>query len=137
MNNDKTPPARAHLRLGAPERSIAWRLISPGQPESAGEWSAGDDDPTLRELAARYPAWVLVPASDCAFHSVTLPAGLRQRPQQVLPFLLEEQLATDVEEVHFALLQRQKNLCHVAALQRQKCASGLPAATSWGSRSSP
>ena len=121
MNNDKTPPrAVLILRLGAPERPIAWRLMSPGQPESAGEWSAGDDDPTLRELAARYPAWVLVPASDCAFHSVTLPAGLRQRPQQVLPFLLEEQLATDVEEVHFALLHRQKNLCHVAALQRQK-----------------
>ncbi|WP_407575730.1 type II secretion system protein GspL [Raoultella terrigena] len=121
MNNDKTPPrAVLILRLGAPERPISWRLMSPGQPESAGEWSAGDDDPTLRELAARYPAWVLVPASDCAFHSVTLPAGLRQRPQQVLPFLLEEQLATDVEEVHFALLHRQKNLCHVAALQRQK-----------------
>lgn len=121
MNNDKTPPRAALiLRLGAPDRPIAWRLLSPGQPESAGTWSPGDDDPTLRELAARYPAWVLVPASDCAFHRVTLPASLRQRPQQILPFLLEEQLATDVEEVHFALLHRQKNICHVAALQRQK-----------------
>lgn len=121
MNNDKTPPRAALiLRLGAPDRPIAWRLFSPGQPERAGAWSPGDDDPTLRELAARYPAWVLVPASDCAFHRVTLPAGLRQRPQQILPFLLEEQLATDVEEVHFALLHRQKNICHVAALQRQK-----------------
>lgn len=121
MNNDKTPPRAALiLRLGAPDRPIAWRLFSPGQPERAGAWSPGDDDPTLRELAAHYPAWVLVPASDCAFHRVTLPAGLRQRPQQILPFLLEEQLATDVEEVHFALLHRQKNICHVAALQRQK-----------------
>lgn len=121
MNNDKTPPRAALiLRLGAPDRPIAWRLFSHGQPERAGAWSPGDDDPTLRELAAHYPAWVLVPASDCAFHSVTLPAGLRQRPQQILPFLLEEQLATDVEEVHFALLHRQKNICHVAALQRQK-----------------
>jgi general secretion pathway protein L len=63
---------------------------------------------------------VLIPASDCAFHSLTLPAGLRKPPLQVAPFLLEEQLADDVEATHFALLHRQQAQCEIVAVQRQK-----------------
>ena len=99
MNHDKTAQREMLIvRLAAPERPIAWRLTCPGDPqrEACGEWSATGADSTLPDLAQRYPAWVLVPASDCAFHHVTLPAGLRKAPQQVVPFLLEEQLATDV-----------------------------------------
>ena len=109
MNHDKTAQREMLIvRLAAPERPIAWRLTCPGDPqrEACGEWSATGADSTLPDLAQRYPAWVLVPASDCAFHHVTLPAGLRKAPQQVVPFLLEEQLATDVDETHFALLHR-------------------------------
>ncbi|WP_407257767.1 type II secretion system protein GspL [Klebsiella pneumoniae] len=63
---------------------------------------------------------MLIPASDCAFHSLTLPAGLRKPPLQVAPFLLEEQLADDVEATHFALLHRQQAQCEIVAVQRQK-----------------
>lgn len=63
---------------------------------------------------------MLIPASDCAFHSLNLPAGLRKPPLQVAPFLLEEQLADDVEATHFALLHRQQAQCEIVAVQRQK-----------------
>ena len=128
MNHDKTAQREMLIvRLAAPERPIAWRLTCPGDPqrEACGEWSATGADSTLPDLAQRYPAWVLVPASDCAFHHVTLPAGLRKAPQQVVPFLLEEQLATDVDETHFALLHRQRERCAVAAIARQKMAAWL------------
>jgi general secretion pathway protein L len=128
MNHDKTAQREMLIvRLAAPERPIAWRLTCPGDPqrEACGEWSATGADSTLPDLAQRYPAWVLVPASDCAFHHVTLPAGLRKAPQQVVPFLLEEQLATDVDETHFALLHRQREHCAVAAIARQKMAAWL------------
>ncbi|VFS67012.1 Cholera toxin secretion protein epsL [Raoultella planticola] len=128
MNHDKTAQREMLIvRLAAPERPVAWRLVCPGDPqrEACGEWSATGADATLPELAQRYPAWVLVPASDCAFHHVTLPAGLRKAPQQVVPFLLEEQLATDVDETHFALLHRQRERCAVAAIARQKMAAWL------------
>ncbi|NRE99151.1 type II secretion system protein GspL, partial [Klebsiella variicola] len=36
------------------------------------------------------------------------------------PFLLEEQLADDVEATHFALLHRQQAQCEIVAVQRQK-----------------
>jgi general secretion pathway protein L len=110
MNHDKTAQREMLIvRLAAPERPIAWRLTCPGdlqrKPAASGPPPALTPRP---DLAQRYPAWVLVPASDCAFHHVTLPAGLRKAPQQVVPFLLEEQLATDVDETHFALLHRQR-----------------------------
>ncbi len=79
-----------------------------------------DDASPFPALAEQYPAWVLIPASDCAFHSLTLPAGLRKPPLQVAPFLLEEQLADDVEATHFALLHRQQAQCEIVAVQRQK-----------------
>ncbi|MCS5947734.1 type II secretion system protein GspL [Klebsiella pneumoniae subsp. pneumoniae] len=44
------------------------------------------------------------------------------------PFLLEEQLADDVEATHFALLHRQQAQCEIVAVQRQKCATGWRAA---------
>ncbi|WP_434666562.1 type II secretion system protein GspL [Klebsiella sp. B345] len=128
MNHDKTAHrAMLIVRLAASDAPVAWRLICPDDPrqERAGEWSASGDDATLPGLAERVPAWVLIPASDCAFHDVTLPAGLRKPPLQVLPFLLEEQLATDVEETHFALIHRQREHCSVVAIARQKMADWL------------
>ncbi len=100
---------------------LHWQLFAPGEPhhEASGRWPADDASP-FPALAAHYPAWVLIPASDCAFHSLTLPAGLRKSPLQVAPFLLEEQLADDVEATHFALLHRQQAQCEIVAVQRQK-----------------
>ena len=91
-----------------------------GDAAQTGEWHPDAGDPTLSLLAQRHPAWVLVPASDCAFHRVTLPAGARRNAQQALAFLLEEQLATEIEESHFALIHRDKSDCAVAVVGREK-----------------
>ncbi len=116
----------------APRRragAAALATLRPGEPhhEASGRWPTDDASP-FPALAEQYPARVLIPASDCAFHSLTLPAGLRKPPLQVAPFLLEEQLADDVEATHFALLHRQQAQCEIVAVQRQKCATGWRAA---------
>jgi general secretion pathway protein L len=47
---------------------------------------------------------VLVPAEDVALHEARVPGGRnRQRLLRAIPFALEEQLASDVEDLHFAL----------------------------------
>ncbi len=109
------------VRLAAAQAPLHWQLFAPGEPhhEASGRWPTDDASP-FPALAEQYPAWVLIPASDCAFHSLTLPAGLRKPPLQVAPFLLEEQLADDVEATHFALLHRQQAQCEIVAVQRQK-----------------
>ncbi len=109
------------VRLAAAQAPLHWQLFAPASPhhEASGRWPTDDASP-FPALAEQYPAWVLIPASDCAFHSLTLPAGLRKPPLQVAPFLLEEQLADDVEATHFALLHRQQAQCEIVAVQRQK-----------------
>lgn len=49
---------------------------------------------------------VLVPATEVVFARVTVPGRGRARTAQALPFALEEQLADEVEQLHFALGQR-------------------------------
>ncbi|VUS91037.1 Type II secretion system protein L [Klebsiella pasteurii] len=121
MNNHHTSSAAVLIvRLNPDAVTAIWRLAAPGDAAQAGEWHPDAGDRTLSLLAQRHPAWVLVPASDCAFHRVTLPAGARRRPQQALGFLLEEQLATEVEESHFALLHQHKTDCAVAVVGREK-----------------
>ncbi len=109
------------VRFAPGQAPLHWQLFAPGEPhhEASGRWPADDASP-FPTLAAHYPAWVLIPASDCAFHTLTLPAGLRKPPLQVAPFLLEEQLADEVEATHFALLHRQQAQCEIVAVQRQK-----------------
>lgn len=116
-----SPQAMLIVRLAAAQAPLHWQLFAPGEPhhEASGRWPTDDASP-FPALAEQYPAWVLIPASDCAFHSLTLPAGLRKPPLQVAPFLLEEQLADDVEATHFALLHRQQAQCEIVAVQRQK-----------------
>ena len=93
MNNHHTSSATVLIiRLNPDATTAIWRLAAPGDEAQSGEWHPDAGDPTLSLLAQRYPAWVLVPASDCAFHRVTLPAGVRRNAQQALAFLLEEQL---------------------------------------------
>ncbi len=53
------------------------------------------------------------------------PGGSAQSSTTGGAVLLEEQLATDVDETHFALLHRQRERCAVAAIARQKMAAWL------------
>lgn len=121
MNNHHTFSAAVLIiRLNPDAATAIWRLAAPGDAAQTGEWHPDAGDPTLSLLAQRHPAWVLVPASDCAFHRVTLLAGARRNAQQALAFLLEEQLATEIEESHFALIHRDKSDCAVAVVGREK-----------------
>ena len=80
--------------------------------------AVGETDPQLVGLLPRYPAWVLVPSGRIAFHQVTLPHRTWRQRLQVLPFLLEEQLATDIEQLHFAILHQSGDRCDVAVVEK-------------------
>ena len=77
-------------------------------------WLLDDDRSEVREgtLAQAAPAAagrqvvVLVPAADVVLARVQVPTRNRSRMAAAVPFLLEEQLAADVDESHFALGER-------------------------------
>lgn len=102
---------------GDDSQPVLWRLSSPDNPRH-GSLAAGETDPELSSLLSTYPAWVLVSASEITFHQVTLPHRSRRHRLQVLPFILEEQLATDIECLHFAILQQSGKDCDVAVVEK-------------------
>ncbi len=69
---------------------------------------------------------VCVPATDILIAPVDLPGGNRQRMLKAVPYALEEQIIDDVEELHFALSNREKdNSYRVAAVDRIRISDWL------------
>jgi general secretion pathway protein L len=90
------------LQLGrGPEERCSWMLADEhGQPLAAprvGTLAQAAGDAGGRRIAA------LVPSSDVLITEVELPQKSGVRPQQIAPFALEEQLAADIETLHFAV----------------------------------
>lgn len=85
----------------APEERCGWMLADEhGQPLAAprvGTLAQAAGDAGGRRLAA------LVPGSDVLITEVELPQKSGVRPQQIAPFALEEQLAAEIETLHFAV----------------------------------
>ncbi len=69
---------------------------------------------------------VLVPGGDVLLASAELPGLNRQRLLRAVPFALEEQLASDVDDMHFALGSRSNGgRIHNAVVAREKIATWL------------
>jgi general secretion pathway protein L len=88
------------LSRGLEER-CGWMLADEhGQPLSAprvGALAQAAGEAGGRRIAA------IVPSSDVLMTEVELPQKSGVRPQQIAPFALEEQLAADIETLHFAV----------------------------------
>lgn len=57
-------------------------------------------------LAARWqgePVWLVLPAAETLLTRATVPTRNRQRLRQAVPYALEDQLAEDLEALHFAI----------------------------------
>lgn len=113
---------RLIVRLAGDESDVEW-LIAHGREVrvvTQGQGSLAQ----LRELLAGYPgihsATVLVPTTAVAFHSLTIARQARRQLQQALPFMLEERLAVDVENVHCAVLAWDGDRATVAVVAKSK-----------------
>ncbi|MDH4108833.1 MAG: type II secretion system protein GspL [Gammaproteobacteria bacterium] len=109
-------------------------VIRIGEGESApAAWIAVDSSgtrlgpPSSGDLAAATPAAadrkviVLVPATEVLTTTIDLPIKSAARIQSALPFALEEFLADDVEDLHFAAgARRETGRLPVSVINRQK-----------------
>lgn len=91
-----------NARNQSPE-DISWIVQEQGNP--AGPVFHGDL-PTASNHALGCRVIVLVPAAMMLLTQVELPAMNRQRLSKAIPFSLEEQLAGDIDDLHFAIGQR-------------------------------
>ncbi|MEO5341908.1 MAG: type II secretion system protein GspL [Gammaproteobacteria bacterium SHHR-1] len=85
------------------------RLLPTGSAEQASWRAPGQEQPslgTLQQAAAQVQGQtllVLLPAPQVLLTRAKLPKGSSSRLRQALPYVLEEQLCSEVEQLHFAL----------------------------------
>ena len=98
-----------YLRLS--ESGVEWSLLDPEGGEVSARGS-GDFDSLAELVEARQ--WegeviVLISASCVTLHQVNIPSKQPRQIQQAVPYAIEESLAVDTEDCHFALGQRASN----------------------------
>ncbi len=84
-----------------PEERVSW-MPADGRGQPLGAPQFGSLRQAAGTLGARRMA-TIVPSSDVLMAEVELPVKSGVRVQQVVPYALEEQLAADIETLHFAL----------------------------------
>lgn len=96
------------IRLGrAPDQRVEW-IVADDAGTQRGLPGAG----TLAEVSVRVqgrPVIVLVPPTEALTPTIDLPVRGRARLLAALPYALEEQVAADVETMHFAAGERRES----------------------------
>ncbi|ACS85278.1 type II secretion system protein GspL [Musicola paradisiaca] len=104
---------------GSETDEAEWQFWSVGRQHCVVQGSGTVEQ--LQSVLADYPTQsvrVLVPATDITFHVLALPRHSRRQLLQAIPFMLEEQLAADIEQLHFAVVEWQGDKATVAVMRR-------------------
>lgn len=100
--------------------------------EESVQWAVSDDNgklttsieySTLSEVAPQVEGrrvTLVLPADDVLLAEATVPGGSLARAQQAVPYALEEQVADDVESLHFALGTKGKSDSYSVAVIGRK-----------------
>jgi general secretion pathway protein L len=120
------------IRLGSQaENKIHWLIKTNGQEDiiASGELPNAGELTQLTEKSAAREVVVFVPASDIAIKRLKVPGSSQRAIRLAAPYMLEETLAQDVEQLCFAYSDKKHdehgNNCFVAALERQQLALWL------------
>ncbi|CAH0532344.1 Type II secretion system protein L [Vibrio stylophorae] len=104
-----------------PTSPVPWAVWSTESQQvmASGELSDHTQLADLQEYAQQRPVYVLIAGHTVTTVQVELPPGSRSQVQTVVPYLLEEQLAEDIDQLHFAVLARQGNQAWVAVVRHE------------------
>lgn len=118
------------LRLpSAPQQNATWLLAGAGREPCA---ESGPLQLAASRAAGR-PVQVLVPGAEVLLTQAQLPpARSAAKLQQLVPFALEEQLAEDIEALHFAIGRRSGSGTPVAVVAKRRMQEWLALLRSCG-----
>ena len=111
------------IRLGSRHQdNVYWLVWSATQQEviASGQLNNATQLSELAERAGHRPVIVLVPGCDVIFRELTLPGRLNAQTMQALPFMLEDDVASDVEKLHITVLQHQGQQIKIAAVEQEQ-----------------
>ena len=102
------------------QQALRWFHLLDEKLSSSGDQSLE----SFGELKDKFPAAkliALVPSTDCLVSTVAIPTQQRRQQIKAIPFALEEQIATDIEDMHFAIgARREDGLLSVTAVAKNK-----------------
>ena len=111
------------VRLGTKSTDpISWLVWSPTEEEiiASGELPNAEALSTLAERAGQRPIIALAPSSEIRLKWVALPPRAGRKVLSALPYMLEDELATDISEQFFALGPKVSNNQAVAVVSHDK-----------------
>lgn len=96
----RLPATPANQHTPQPVSWLVWNN-SESTTVASGELADISELASLAERAKQRQVLVLVSSAAVGFHAVPLPAKSRRHLQQVVPYALEDELAEDIEDLHF------------------------------------
>ncbi|TEW53939.1 type II secretion system protein GspL [Psychromonas sp. RZ22] len=116
------------IRLASEARqTIHWLIWSDSEKEIIG---SGDIENAqalqeLTEKAQSRKVICLLPSVDVTLKSVQINGSFTRQMQQALPYMLEDDLAGDVDKLHFSVVAKETDLVHVAICAKNKLQTWL------------
>ena len=104
-----------------------WLIWSESEEEiiASGDIDNAKQLKTLAEKASSRQVTCLLPGVDVCIKEVPITGAFNRQMQQALPYLIEEDLAGDVEQLHFTVLTKSTDLVHVAVCDKQRMRNWL------------
>lgn len=102
------------------QTSQQWLVWSESQQEviASGELAAGQALTEIESYAQQRPTIVLLNNADVLLKQVTIPAGGARQFDSMLPYLIEDDVAQDVESLHITTLAKQGDQAFIAAVDK-------------------
>lgn len=109
------------------DQAIHWLVWSNSENEimASGTLQGAAELEQLSELASKRSVKVLVPSGDVHLRKVEVENKMKRQLKQALPYMLEDELASDVELLHFAQIHDEAGAVFVAIVEQDKMALWL------------
>ncbi|MEZ9777968.1 MULTISPECIES: type II secretion system protein GspL [unclassified Vibrio] len=109
------------VRLSSePQSPVQWLVWSTSQQEviASGELSSWEQLDELTPYAEKRSCIALLPGSECLIKRVEIPKGAARQFDSMLPFLLEDEVAQDIEDLHLTILEKDATHATVCGVER-------------------
>ncbi|MCO7253290.1 type II secretion system protein GspL [Dickeya oryzae] len=129
MNKADNTSGKQQLILRLPTEasgSLEWLIWSVSRHQTLSKGTGTLE--SLQSALADYPVMsvrALVPSTDVTLHNLLLPRQSRRQLLQAIPFMLEEQVASDIDQLHFAVMDMQGDTATVAVVQKSRLQAWL------------
>ena len=116
------------IRLSSePHQTIYWLIWSDSEKKviESGELDCAGNLKQLSDKALSRKVICLLPSVDITLTSAKIKGAFTRQIQQALPYMLEDDLACDVEKLHFSVFAKETDLIQVAVCAKNKMQAWL------------